>query len=274
MPLMKSTSKDALSKNIASEMDAGKPQKQSIAIAYAVKRQAAKKKKMAEGGELSAKTEPEASIDLKQKRDLDMLMGHATKGPPELDARDEDHVTEDSEDAREFEMSKRKKMAKGGEVDFKTERRTSIDEAGTMRDENMLDDKPTMHAAERRAGSTTRHDEDERDAMEMGMLSAKGQPDSYSKDGIIRYAKGGIIDAIMSKRKMASGGEVDLQDNSDEQLNKEDQLSYKAARSKTYYDDSQISDQPEDSNEHGRVLSDEDEHDLVSQIRRKIKMRE
>lgn len=41
MPLIKSTSKSAQSQNIATEMRAGKPQKQAIAISYAVKREAA-----------------------------------------------------------------------------------------------------------------------------------------------------------------------------------------------------------------------------------------
>jgi len=44
MPLIKSTSKQAQSKNIATEVAAGKPQKQAVAISYAVKREAAKKK--------------------------------------------------------------------------------------------------------------------------------------------------------------------------------------------------------------------------------------
>jgi hypothetical protein len=44
MPLVKSTSKKAQSKNIATEIKAGKPQKQAEAISYAVKREAAKKK--------------------------------------------------------------------------------------------------------------------------------------------------------------------------------------------------------------------------------------
>lgn len=45
MPLRKSTSKQAFSSNIRAEVAAGKPQKQAVAIAYSVKRQAAKKKK-------------------------------------------------------------------------------------------------------------------------------------------------------------------------------------------------------------------------------------
>lgn len=40
MPLIKSKSKAAFSSNVAAEMDAGKPQKQAVAIAYSVKRKA------------------------------------------------------------------------------------------------------------------------------------------------------------------------------------------------------------------------------------------
>lgn len=47
MPLTKSKSKAAFSKNVAAEMHAGKPQKQAVAIAYSVK-QSAKK----EGGKV------------------------------------------------------------------------------------------------------------------------------------------------------------------------------------------------------------------------------
>ena len=45
MPLVKSASKKAMSENIRREMHAGKPQKQAVAIAYSVKRQAAKRGK-------------------------------------------------------------------------------------------------------------------------------------------------------------------------------------------------------------------------------------
>lgn len=49
MPLFKSKSKKAMKKNIEAEMEAGKPQKQAIAITYSLMRKA-KKNKMAEGG--------------------------------------------------------------------------------------------------------------------------------------------------------------------------------------------------------------------------------
>ena len=45
MPLVKSSSKSAFRTNVKKEIAAGKPPKQSVAIAYSTKRAAAKKKK-------------------------------------------------------------------------------------------------------------------------------------------------------------------------------------------------------------------------------------
>jgi hypothetical protein len=45
MPLKKSTSPAAFKSNIRAEVKSGKPVKQAVAIAYSVKRQAAKGKK-------------------------------------------------------------------------------------------------------------------------------------------------------------------------------------------------------------------------------------
>jgi hypothetical protein len=50
MPLIKKPSKKAFSENVKTEMNAGKPQNQSLAIAYDVKKRSTPKKKMAEGG--------------------------------------------------------------------------------------------------------------------------------------------------------------------------------------------------------------------------------
>jgi hypothetical protein len=43
MPLVKSASPAAFRKNVKAEMQAGKPQKQAVAIAYSVKREAQQK---------------------------------------------------------------------------------------------------------------------------------------------------------------------------------------------------------------------------------------
>ena len=43
MPLIKSTKKEAFKKNIETEVKAGKPIKQAVAISYAIKREAVKK---------------------------------------------------------------------------------------------------------------------------------------------------------------------------------------------------------------------------------------
>lgn len=45
MPLKKSTSKAAFKSNIKAEVNAGKPVKQAVAIAYSEKKEAGKKKK-------------------------------------------------------------------------------------------------------------------------------------------------------------------------------------------------------------------------------------
>lgn len=58
MPLIKSKSPEAFKKNIKAEIAAGKPQKQAVAIAYSVKREA----KKADGGGLYA------NIHAKQER--------------------------------------------------------------------------------------------------------------------------------------------------------------------------------------------------------------
>ena len=49
MPLVKSKSKEAFKKNVATEVKAGKPVKQAVAIAYSEKRDASKKTTKSKG---------------------------------------------------------------------------------------------------------------------------------------------------------------------------------------------------------------------------------
>lgn len=58
MPLIKSTSKEAFSKNIATERHAGKPEKQSVAIAYSEKREAMKHKRKHMAKKMSKASDP------------------------------------------------------------------------------------------------------------------------------------------------------------------------------------------------------------------------
>lgn len=104
--------------------------------------------------------------------------------------------------------------------------------------------------------------------------------DQYMAD---RFAKGGevdshydsIADAIMRKKKMADGGEVDINSNAEETpstLSPFDDDNSDAVL-KELYDDDQIGPQPEDSNEIGDEREDEesDKFDMVSAIRKKMK---
>lgn len=189
MPLIKSPKKSAVSKNIKTEMEHGKPHKQAIAIALSVQR-AAKRKKHAEGG------------------DVDMALS--------------EHAKEELKDLEKLEHEH----------------------------EAMLSEKDLM----------------EHEAAE----------EAEEEERPMRMKKGGIVDAIRSKRKMmAEGGEVDLQANANEDLNLEDQLSYQAARKDTYYDLDQLSDQPSDSNMHGdeAEMAEGEKHSLADAIRRKMKIK-
>jgi hypothetical protein len=122
MPLLPGKSKQALSKNIATEMHAGKPQKQSIAIAFSVQR---KNRKKARGGEVTANEEGITDIN-KARDDREMAMmadgGLLSVGQSPLAS---------ASNAGSFggtEMyTRRKKMAQGGTVEATVERRADAD---------------------------------------------------------------------------------------------------------------------------------------------------
>lgn len=180
MPLIKSKSPRAFKDNVKAEMDSGKPEKQSLAIAYSVKRQNAKKK-MAFGG----------------MAEEDNAVSPMPRKPDDKRLDEKEYMADQFKDGGEI-----------GPEDF------------------MSDDE--------RAGS--------------------------------------IAEAIMQKRsrkKMADGGMVDREENTEESPPDLDSLNIEAA-GKELYDDSQISPQPEDSNEKGDMI-DSDQHDMISQIRAKIK---
>ena len=79
MPLIKGRNPKAFKENVETEMHAGKPQKQALAIAYSVKRKSPKKK-MAEGGPVSAKTEKRPMPETKAN-DAQDIAQNSTKKP-------------------------------------------------------------------------------------------------------------------------------------------------------------------------------------------------
>lgn len=260
MPLIKRKSKKAFEHNLKAELGAGKPKDQALAIAYNVQRKN-KKRHMYDGGEvLDADSTGEAG-----KR---MLRGGKLEHAQEQDLRKEHMMTEDESDSREMEMLDSHPTKHAQEEDLRDESlESSMSDDDSLHDEDMIAGKPRRHAEEKKAASHMAVADDE-DSMELDMLHKR----KMAHGGMVDMDKPkSIADAIMRKRKMmADGGEVDLQSNADEDLNLEDQLSFEAARKKTYFDDSQISKQPMDSNEHGDEI-DSDEHDMISSIRRKMK---
>lgn len=127
----------------------------------------------------------------------------------------------------------------------------------------------------------TQDDMSRRHAMEMAHFARggevpleDGQPEEEEKEE--HYDS--LSDAIMAKKrkKMADGGMVDLEANSEESANEADVDNYDAIK-KEQYDDGQLSKQPSDSNEKGDSREDDAENDhdasLVDAIRKRLKSR-
>lgn len=176
MPLIQSGSKKAMSKNIEREMHAGKPQKQSIAIAYAVKRKNKahggdignhKMHPYAEGGMVENLISPEAIVKA--------VMGHMASQKPPMEEHDSDmeaeshrniepreHAAPDAEDTPEH------MMAKGGRVGEAEPSSDGMDEAHADRMEgdqsNFLSDEEDMETP----FHSTKSDEEELDEHDMG----------------------------------------------------------------------------------------------------------
>lgn len=153
MPLIKSKSKQAFEHNMKAEMEAGKPQDQSLAIAFDMKRRAPKRKKMAEGGVLDSivdtvkkslqdppapdKSKPgynARSLNAKKTADFQKGFGYAEGGmidenhQPKEEAQDEHHSSIAAaimaKKARQMKLDSDSDddemlmMAEGGQVDL------------------------------------------------------------------------------------------------------------------------------------------------------------
>lgn len=172
--------------------------------------------------------------------------------PSPKDERAERMLHQESDDsASNNPKLQQSKLAYGGEVEisFNDEQRANADNAGDREDEDMLDDKPLgLEAHSRRDLSP---DEEE----------------AHSP-----------IDAIMQRRYM--GGPIekdddmaDMHQNSREEPNNEDDMSFNALRKENYSEDAALDalDQPADSNMKSPEHDPEDEHDMIEKMRSKIR---
>lgn len=148
MPLMKSKSKKAFSDNVATEMDAGKPQKQALAIAYSVKRRSPKKK-MAMGGKVSTH-------------------------------EDEMNADKMSDEAAKDRASETPRYAKGGEVELsaKSERRP-------MPDQEFADSLEDSHVSAKGQRGPSWNDNDDREQIGPSKSEAAKGPadDNWLNEG-------------------------------------------------------------------------------------------
>jgi hypothetical protein len=239
MPLIKSKSPKAFSKNVETEMNSGKDQKQALAIAYNVKRSAGKKK-YAKGGEVRAGSE-KPTADSGQTHKCTYMCNN------------QKHYNQDGEMVR----ADNKPTADSGE-------HTVSHPSSPHHTESMLKAGTVRPSADRENDEAAPH---RTPAKDMNLVRAGSERPTADKDehGQTKMADGGYLEgedtsthmgtlaeAIakrLAKHMMAEGGRVDLEENSEEHGNAEDDLSFEAL-GKEQYDDSQLEDQPKDSNEH------------------------
>lgn len=264
MPLFKGASKKVMSKNIKTEMDAGKPQKQSIAIAYNMAKRNGKK--MSKGGSIGR---DEAKLDADHVHTEECMSeggscyarggiveGEASKKMESLNSSVH-ALNGDDWDERD-EAASKASMKPMSEPKLDSGLDADLDEEESHLEPTFPPEAPTAKAPKKFMADGGR--------AEMDPIDTADSHDSDELD---------MVASIMEKRKMmAEGGSVDVSENADEEYNHEDQLGFNALRKENYSESDGLADltQPEDSNEHGDKLSDADAHDMVDTIRKKLKL--
>lgn len=255
---MQGKSKKAFKKNVEIEMESGKPQKQSLAIAFDVQRR--NRKKMAFGGKAEATNEPSVP---KAKPDDRRLNKEDYMGPNWAGGPDPKRVPQVAGPSKDEYMANH--FAKGGAVN------------------------PSLQQA-REDGEVCTHCEGTgRYGKASENTNAPSVPGRKPEDRTIpeseymagHFAHGGEIDepnhasvaeAILAKRRFnnmySDGGEVDIEPNAYEGPGTDMSFNENAIK-KELYDDGQLSSQPRDSNLRSEELEDENDH--IGKIRAKIK---
>jgi len=267
-PLSQGKSKKSFEKNFKTELAAGKPKDQSLAISYAVQRK--NKKKMAKGGPIQAGSEkPTADSgethactymcnNEKHYNDKGELV-HAGSERPTADSHEEgvEHASKPHD--ADVELVRGDQMRPTADTE-----------------ENYNDgESKEGHAMSKRAASS-RPTADSDEYGETEMLAEGGDVEGEDEDTHV----GSLAEAIakrLAKHLMAGGGKVHddgLDESSKEHGNFEDDLSFDAL-GEEQFDDDQLDSQPSDSNEVGdereHKSEDKEDNSLIGKIRKRNK---
>ncbi len=234
-----------------------------------------------------------------EEDDLEMS-ARPNNGPEHQPPHEDDEMGPDRQgphvsDMEDEHSTHRKPYAKGGEVEQSDYSHPENECEDDLLDLPPSEDEGDMMAEEHDEEGQDRQGPDD-EALHMKMMAEGGMMDDsedqpHDEEELEHAAS--IAAAIMAKkrRKMAEGGAIkshdsiysddsdqaDLSRNADEDANEEDQLSFNALRKENYSESAGLRklDSPEDSNEHSPEHDEEDvdDADIVSAIRRKMRMR-
>ena len=241
MPLIKGTSQKSFVKNLKTEMEHGKPQNQSLAIAYAMKRKA-QKKKMAEGGDVQSINSDPQQLQSVSDSFKKAVHSYAEGGDvnPSPTPRPKTQSEED-EETRKMLNDMPAPMAHGGE-------------ASAMEEDDMDFNQhyPDMNA------ETSMEEEDLVDRI-MHQRKKMANGGYMQEDKMYPHAKDKMFDVT---NKYSEGGKVANQDEIEAGFspNEFDVLHLEDGLESTYGEDDNAGDAL------GNVREDEDRKDIVARI--------
>ena len=262
MPLLKGKSKKAFGKNVETEMEHGKPQKQALAIAFKMKQRS---KKMAEGGKVGG-------MDPSDKDDKMMAKGGEMKSKRE----------------RALEAFHGKMMAEGGMIDGhqasgKVDTRPDLkDHEGdsgfvSHKDCAKCNNDAAMSEDKRSLGEHGAHEEGEQGGGQgFHGESFEGNPGDKHDEYQSEAHDEDMVGHIMKQRQQhfSKGGEVANEDHG----HNDDKL---AGFSPNEFDDLSLRDDLEESetaknsgDEDGDAREDKDRNDIISQIMKSRKKKD
>lgn len=275
-----------------------------LSIAYEIRKRNAKKKMMAEGGEVKTMTGQRAD-----RSDMDHGQKRGPQGYPKYQEQAQNEkgihtpvsgvtaypggkgtsaagdlakaryagkafLTEASKDKHREKLAEMKampkpkieKLAMGGMAGSSTIKTRMLDKYG-----NPMEEMPPKKYDGMSEDKGPKEEEYMDDEM-APMLAEGGEVEEGPEEEDEQHSS--IAAAIMARKErkmMAEGGEVDIEDNNDEHAPEYNDLNV-AALKENMDSDFEDMDQPEDSNMHADDI-ESDEHDMISKIRSKMRMK-